>query len=111
MSREIPFPHEISEVTKNLTSHGKDYTCIKTQMIDNLNSAMQIVTCWRTEGISLERILNSIFLTLIVLILLVGENSFKTYEKWENFAPKKIKQWYLKISEKIFYKPGHLQKY
>lgn len=35
------------------------YTNIKTKMINNLNLAMQIATCLRTEGISLECTLNS----------------------------------------------------
>lgn len=51
---KIPFPCAVIEVSNDLESHRKDYTSIKTKMINNLNLAMQIVTCLRTEGISLE---------------------------------------------------------
>lgn len=56
---KIPFPCAVSEVSNDFESHWKDYTSIKTKMINNFNLAMQIVTCSRTEGISLECILNS----------------------------------------------------
>lgn len=56
---KIPFPCTVSEVSNDLESHRKDYTSIKTKMINNFNLAMQIVTCSRTEGISLECFLNS----------------------------------------------------
>lgn len=58
---KIPFPCAGIEVSNDLESHRKDFTSIKTKMINNLNLAMQIVTCLRTEGISLECILNSYY--------------------------------------------------
>lgn len=68
---KIPFPCEVSEVSNDLETHGKDYTSIKTKMINNLNLAIQTVTCLRTEGISLECSLISTFLMLLILVLSV----------------------------------------